>query len=414
MANVKISDLAEITSLGDNDVEEVETTGGAGGKVKKLTNKKYYNRASVNYQTTDYALQANDEAQEIEIDSSAAKTLTVPPDSSVNFPVGTVIPVTQIGTGQVSVAPGAGVTLLSPNGYVGLSAQYSVALLRKRSANQWLLRGDLAPSGIPQLAAPVLSKGTETATTIPLTWTDGNSSPNEISFELQTSPNGSTGWTALNNPAANATSFTDTGIANSTTKYYRIRAVGDNSTCLTSPWSNVVSGTTTSGGPTYQDIPFTSNAQVTNTAQVFTPGASAAAGWDNLVMSSVSLPGDGYIDFVRQSDSDVAMLGLAASAGLAARADINAGAIVASNGSVYFQDAPSGGGSPTGAGGAASVGDRIRIKRTGSVIALFTVAGGTETHLLDYTYSTTAALHIWVAVFSPGGKLYSPKGLGVA
>jgi len=59
-------------------------------------------------------------------------------------------------------------------------------------------------------------------TQINLTWTDN--ATNESGFEIQRSPDNAT-WTALTTAAANATSYSDTGLTAATLYYYRVRAV---------------------------------------------------------------------------------------------------------------------------------------------------------------------------------------------
>lgn len=78
----------------------------------------------------------------VETSSGSATTLTIPLNSSVAYPVGTMINLIQTGAGQVTVAAG-GTTL---NGYPGLklSQQWATATLLKRAADTWLLFGSLA------------------------------------------------------------------------------------------------------------------------------------------------------------------------------------------------------------------------------------------------------------------------------
>ena len=47
------------------------------------------------------------------MDNAAANTLTVPPNSSVAFPVGTSIPIRQAGAGQTTIVAGSGVAITS-------------------------------------------------------------------------------------------------------------------------------------------------------------------------------------------------------------------------------------------------------------------------------------------------------------
>jgi hypothetical protein len=89
-----------------------------------------------------YTLVLSDASKTIEISSGSANTLTIPVESSVNFPVGTQIIVLQTGAGQTTVAGASGVTL---NGTPGLKlrTQWSLATLIKRGSNNWVVAGDV-------------------------------------------------------------------------------------------------------------------------------------------------------------------------------------------------------------------------------------------------------------------------------
>jgi hypothetical protein len=94
--------------------------------------------------TASYTLVLSDKDRLIEMNSSSSNTLTVPLDSSEEFPVGSQINILQTGTGQTTVAPvNGGVTV---NGTPGLKlrARWSSATLIKRAENVWVLAGDLA------------------------------------------------------------------------------------------------------------------------------------------------------------------------------------------------------------------------------------------------------------------------------
>ncbi|KQV04830.1 hypothetical protein [Devosia sp. Root105] len=76
--------------------------------------------------------------------STSPTTFTIPPNSSVAFPVGTtVINVGQGNTGELSIAPGAGVTLISVSSKRKLSNLYSAASIIKTGTDVWWLFGDL-------------------------------------------------------------------------------------------------------------------------------------------------------------------------------------------------------------------------------------------------------------------------------
>jgi hypothetical protein len=80
----------------------------------------------------------------IEMDMAGTNTVTVPPNSSVAFPVGTVIEVCQVGAGTTTVVAGAGVTLRNPGTSLALRARWSSVTLRKRATDEWVVAGDTA------------------------------------------------------------------------------------------------------------------------------------------------------------------------------------------------------------------------------------------------------------------------------
>lgn len=99
---------------------------------------------SINTQTgTSYTLVLGDAGKFVTMSNAGASTLTVPPNSSVAFPVGTVIEGAQLGAGQVTLTPGSGVTL---NGAPGLKIadQYGTFGLIKTDTDTWLAFGRLA------------------------------------------------------------------------------------------------------------------------------------------------------------------------------------------------------------------------------------------------------------------------------
>lgn len=92
---------------------------------------------------TTYTLVLADEGKLVTLSNASAITLTVPPNSSVAFDVGTYIDLAQIGAGQVTVAQGSGVTVNATPG-LKFRAQYAGATLRKTATDTWLLFGDLS------------------------------------------------------------------------------------------------------------------------------------------------------------------------------------------------------------------------------------------------------------------------------
>lgn len=99
---------------------------------------------AINAQTgTTYTLVLGDAGKFVTMTNASAFTLTVPPNSSVAFPVGTEIEGAQLGAGQVTFTPGAAVTI---NGTPGLkvAAQYGTFRLLKIATDTWLASGSLS------------------------------------------------------------------------------------------------------------------------------------------------------------------------------------------------------------------------------------------------------------------------------
>lgn len=74
---------------------------------------------------------------------SGVSVITIPTDTVVNFPIGSLIYFNRIGTGEVSFLTQAGVTLNSFSGFRKLNGQFSQAYLIKLAANNWQLVGNI-------------------------------------------------------------------------------------------------------------------------------------------------------------------------------------------------------------------------------------------------------------------------------
>lgn len=95
-----------------------------------------------------------------------------------------------------------------------------------------------------QLTTPTLNAPTVvSASQIDLSWTDV---ANESNYELQRSTDNAT-WSTIASPAANSTTYGNTGLTASTTYYYRLRAIGDGTTYSNSDYSVSVNATTQGG-----------------------------------------------------------------------------------------------------------------------------------------------------------------------
>jgi hypothetical protein len=102
----------------------------------------------INAQTgTTYTTVLADNGKLVTQTNASAITTTIPPNSSVAYPVGAQINVTQFGAGQVTFAQGVGVTIVSTGATASapkLRAQYSTATAIQTATDNWLVVGDIA------------------------------------------------------------------------------------------------------------------------------------------------------------------------------------------------------------------------------------------------------------------------------
>jgi hypothetical protein len=102
----------------------------------------------VNVQTgTSYTLVLGDAGGLVNCANAGAFTLTVPPNSSVAFPVGQVIYVKQGGAGQVTIDDGSGVTLQKEaSATLATLEQHSWVALTQIATDVWDVVGGLEPA----------------------------------------------------------------------------------------------------------------------------------------------------------------------------------------------------------------------------------------------------------------------------
>ena len=100
--------------------------------------------AGVNTQTASYTLALIDIGKVVEMNVAGANTLTVPPNSAIAFAVGSRVDLAQVGAGQTTVTPGAGVTIRQRESKLKLAGQWAMASLYKRATDEWVLVGDLS------------------------------------------------------------------------------------------------------------------------------------------------------------------------------------------------------------------------------------------------------------------------------
>lgn len=101
---------------------------------------------TTNTQTASYTLVLTDRNKIVEIDNALARTVTVPTNASVAFPIGSQIMLVRGGAGTVQILASGGVTVNASNGNSFLQFQYSGATLVKKATDEWWLFGDLSAS----------------------------------------------------------------------------------------------------------------------------------------------------------------------------------------------------------------------------------------------------------------------------
>jgi hypothetical protein len=92
-----------------------------------------------NVRTANYTLALGDINKVVSMNVSGTGTLTVPTNSAVAFPTGTIINVYNQSAALLTVAGASGVTVRN----AGTLEQYKEASLRKRAADEWVAAGPL-------------------------------------------------------------------------------------------------------------------------------------------------------------------------------------------------------------------------------------------------------------------------------
>lgn len=97
--------------------------------------------------STSYTTVLADNGKLITLSNASSIIATIPPNSSVTYPVGAQLNFVQLGAGQVTFTQGAGVTIVSTGATASAPktrAQYSSATAIQVSTDNWLIAGDIA------------------------------------------------------------------------------------------------------------------------------------------------------------------------------------------------------------------------------------------------------------------------------
>ena len=99
---------------------------------------------AINAQTgTTYTTVLADDGKLVTCDNAASISLTIVPNSTAAFGIGTQINIMQLGAGTVTITAGAGVTLQSAGSKLKTDAQYAVATCAKIATDTWVVVGNL-------------------------------------------------------------------------------------------------------------------------------------------------------------------------------------------------------------------------------------------------------------------------------
>ncbi|NIN97028.1 MAG: hypothetical protein GTN93_18180 [Anaerolineae bacterium] len=114
-----------------------------------------YDRMGIDVQTgadTNHSFADGDQNSVQRHDSTTARTWTIDPDATFDFQIGTVIIVSCVNTGTITITAGTGVTLYSRFNSAGATATSDViraggsAALIKTAGNEWTITGDIDDS----------------------------------------------------------------------------------------------------------------------------------------------------------------------------------------------------------------------------------------------------------------------------
>ncbi len=88
-----------------------------------------------NVTSSSKTLQLADRDRVVSCTNSSGISITIPADGTVNFPVGSVVFIARVGTGDVTLTAEGGVTV-SRTGLLGANEELYV---RKRASNNWIV-----------------------------------------------------------------------------------------------------------------------------------------------------------------------------------------------------------------------------------------------------------------------------------
>lgn len=191
-------DVAEMLSLGSGNWKCINYQR-ADGTALVVSNKADLYPAT-NNQTDDYTLVLSDVGKTIEMNTGDPDGVTIPPNSSVAFPVNTFITIVQYSGFQTSVVAGSGVTIRSSSGNLLSPGQYSPMVIKKIATDEWYLWNGTAP-----IEPAAITKTDDTNVTLTL-----GGSPTQAVLEATSLTLGWTGTLASSRGGTGADNSTQT------------------------------------------------------------------------------------------------------------------------------------------------------------------------------------------------------------
>ena len=95
--------------------------------------------------STDRTLELGDRDNMLILTGATNRTATVPNNDVVAFDIGAVIAFCQGGTGELTIASAAGVTIHSENSRYKTRGQHAICAILKTATNTWRLFGNTKP-----------------------------------------------------------------------------------------------------------------------------------------------------------------------------------------------------------------------------------------------------------------------------
>ena len=125
----------------DNGVDNVQVVGSLTATDLLISGQSIREISPVTYSAA-HELVLSDRFRLVRMNLAADGNLTVPNNTTVAFPIGTQILVSQAGVGRVTIVPASGVTLNSADNAFSTRFRHSIITLMKIDTNTWIVSGD--------------------------------------------------------------------------------------------------------------------------------------------------------------------------------------------------------------------------------------------------------------------------------